>query len=90
MNRAELIRDLCGAALRDGCFFALKSVDEVLDEYGIKNAKTTTGMVASQIAIQLRYPAVKRVYEERAEEYGNKILEQIKRAGEEDAETESV
>lgn len=90
MDRAELIRDLCGTAFRDGCFFALRSVSEVLAEYGVKNARTTTGRVASQIAIQLSYPAVKRAYEGRAEEYGNKILEQIRRAGEEDAETESV
>lgn len=82
MIKKETMRDLFGAAFRDGCFFTLKSVSETLVEYAVANARTSYGRMAGLMADQLNREEVKKAYEEKAEEYGNRILDKIKEAGE--------
>lgn len=84
MIKKETMRDLFGAAFRDGCFFTLRSVAETLVEYAVANARTSYGRMADLMADQLNREEVKKAYEEKAEEYGNRILDKIKEAGEDD------
>lgn len=84
MIKKETMRDLFGAAFRDGCFFTLRSVIKTLVEYAAANARTSYGRMAGLMADQLNREKVKKAYEEKAEEYGTRILDKIKEAGEED------
>lgn len=90
MNRAELIRDLCGTAFQDGCAFALKCVSETCTDYACKNLNTVQGRVVGKMADQLQDPRVRKVFEDKAVEYGEAIVAKIKEYGAKDAETESV
>lgn len=84
MIKKETMRDLFGAAFRDGCFFTLRSMTETLVEYAVENARTSYGRMAGMMADQLNREEVKKAYEEKAEEYGTRILDKIKEAGEDD------
>lgn len=82
MIKKETIRELFGAAFRDGCFFTLKSVVECLVEYAVKNVRTPYGRMAGLMADQLNQEEVKKAYEEKAEEYGDRMLAKIKELAE--------
>lgn len=90
MNRAELIRDLCGAAFRDGCDFALKCISETCINYACRNLNTIQGQVVGKMADQLQDPSVRKAFEDKSMEYGEAIVAKIKEYGAKDAETESV